>query len=219
VGGLEIGRSIVDSEPFRKAAIEAAQLLTLTSMKGGPRFAAPGEDVLHPDRTIRQALAHAQFVLNSVCTLAIESRVRALEQIQGKQRFINLLHLLTGSGFALLLTNHFEEPMKWIGAIVSFGAAAFALWLPRNVAEIERTVFEDSRKISALSGEIARIETELILNKGVIDDLLAERIAAVIASCREQAVKSKLGQITLGAGVYPPAPTGDSTGNAAAVPE
>jgi hypothetical protein len=65
--------------------------------------------------------------------------------------------------------------MEWIGAIISFGAAAFALWLPSNVSEIEKSVFEGTNRISALSGEIARIETELILRKGEINDTMAER--------------------------------------------
>ena len=196
----------MNSVPYRRAAAEAAQLLNVTSGGRSPHFAAPGE-VLQPDRTIRQALAEAQVLLNQVCVIAIRNRIQSLNEVHRKQRFINLLHLLTGSGFALLLTNHFQEPMKWIGAIVSFGAAAFALWLPSNVSEIEKSVFDGTNRISALSGEIARIETELIVKKGEINDVIAERIASAIASCREEALKWKLGQIAVDAGVFPPAPS------------
>lgn len=202
----------MNTVPYRRAAAEAAQLLSMTSGVGGrPHFAAPGEDLLQPDRAIRQALAEAQFLLNQVCTVAIQSRIRSLDEVHRKQRFINLLHLLTGSGFAVLLTNHFQEPMKWIGASVSFGAAAFALWLPSNVPEIEKSVFEGTNRISALSGEIARIETELILKKGEINDAMADRIASAIASCREEALKWKLGQIAADAGVFPPSPAVQGT--------
>jgi hypothetical protein len=207
VANLEAGELTVNSVPYRRAAAEAAQLLSITSGVSKPRFAAPDEDLLQPDRAIRQALAEAQVLLNQVCTVAIQSRIRSLAEVQGKQRFINLLHLLTGSGFAILITNHFQKPMEWIGAIISFGAAAFALWLPSNVSEIEKSVFEGTNRISALSGEIARIETELILRKGEINDTMAERIATAIASCREEALKWKLGQIAAVAGVFPPAST------------
>jgi hypothetical protein len=198
---------MVNSVAFRKAAAQAAQLLSM--MPGGQsvRFAVPGEDMLQPDRDIRQALAQAQVLLNQVCGIAIQERIRALNEVYKRQRFINLLHLLTGSGFAVLLTNHFEQPMKWIGAIVSFGAAAFALWLPSNVPEIEKSVFEGTNRISALSGEIAHIETEMIFKKGEIDDAMAERIATAIASCREEAFKWKIEQIAADAGVFPSAPS------------
>jgi hypothetical protein len=201
----------VNTVPYRRAAAEAAQLLRMISGVGGPHFAAPGEDLLQPDRAIRQALAEAQLLLNQVCAVAIQSRIRSLSEVHRKQRFINLLHLLTGSGFAVLLTNHFQEPMKWIGASVSFGAAAFALWLPSNVPEIEKSVFEGTNRISALSGEIARIETELILKKGEINDTMADRIASAIAGCREEALKWKLGQIASDAGIFPPSPAVQET--------
>jgi hypothetical protein len=194
----------MSSVPYRKAAIEAARLLALISGREAARFGLSGEDVLHPDRTIRQALAEAQSVLNNVGVAAVESRVRSLERIHQKQRYLNLLHLLTGSGFVLLLTNHFEEPMKWIGAILSLGAGLFALWLPMNVPEIERTVFDGTKTIASLSKEITRIEIELLLKKGEIDDAMAERIATVIATCTEEAVKWKLGKVAGDAGVYPP---------------
>jgi hypothetical protein len=180
---------------YRRAAVEAAQLLALTPQTQDAHFAAPDEAVFHPDRTIRQALARAQFVLNTVCTVAVEGRLRSLQKIQRKQRLINLLHILTASGFAVLLTNHFEEPMKWIGAIVSAGAGAFALWLPSNIPDIERSVLEGTNTISTLSGTIARLEFELTMKKDQIGDELSEQIATALASCREQAVKWKFNQM------------------------
>jgi hypothetical protein len=217
VANIEAGGLTVNSVPYRNAAAEAAQLISMISGGRSPHFAAPGEDVLQPDRTIRQALAEAQALLNQVCVVAIQKRVQSLSQVYSKQRFLNLLHLLTGSGFAVLLTNHFQEPMKWIGAIVSFGAAAFALWLPSNIQEVERSVFDGTNRISALSGEIARIEIELIMKKGEITDAIAERIGSVIASCREEALKWKLGQMAADAGVFPPSAavqTGNPAGTA-----
>lgn len=120
-----------DSLAFRKAAAAAEKYLALVSPTETARFAVGGEEGVNSVPNIINALDRSKANLDNACTQAFESRVRSLEQIYRKQRYINLLHLLTGSGFAVLLTNHFEEPMKWIGAVVSFGAAAAALWLPR----------------------------------------------------------------------------------------
>jgi hypothetical protein len=189
------------SPAYKRAAAEAEKLLVSYSEEKPPRFASPGEDIRDPERKIRQALADAQVLLNQVCRAALEDRIKSLSKIQQKQRFINLLHLLTGSGFVLLLTTQFGTPIKWMGAAVSFVAGAIALWLPRDVPAIETEISEDTNRISSLSGQIGRIETKLLLGKAIDDDL-ANEISTVIGNCRELAEKWSIGKIQAAAGVY-----------------
>lgn len=79
----------------------------------------------------------------------------------------------------------------------------------------EQSVFESKNRITELSGQIARIQTELLLKKGVIDDALSNRISDVIGRCQELTVNLQLGQKAEDAGIYNPAPPADPAGKAA----
>ena len=70
--------------------------------------------VLQPERTIRQALAEAQYILNQTSSVALQRRMAALEQIRSRQRIVNGLHLLTGSVRFLLIADNFgAHRMGW----------------------------------------------------------------------------------------------------------
>jgi hypothetical protein len=194
------------------AAKQANELLALYSPVKPPRFAIAEVEVLQPERSIKQALAEAQFILNQTSMTALTRRISALSGIRRRQRIINSLHLLSGSGFILLIANQFPDVTKWMGAIVSLSAGFLALALPNDAKTIEKEIFEDTNTVSTLSGEIARIQTQMLLDPDLTKDNLAGQIASTIGKCMELARKYELNAIAVESGFYPRLPPKEAQG-------
>jgi hypothetical protein len=185
------------------AARSANDFLLKYSPQKPPRFATGDIQILQPERTIRQALAEAQYILNQTFSAALQRRTTALEKIQRRQRIINGMHLLTGSGFVLLIANQSPEPIKWIGAILGLGAGILGLTIPENANALEKQISEDTDTVSSLSGKIAKIQTLLIIDPDLSRGDMATQIADAIAQCTALATKYGLDQIALKHGFYP----------------
>jgi len=174
---------------LQAAAAQARDFLAVYSPYKPPRFAAGGADVLQPERTIRQALEEAQFILLETSRAAFQTRIRSLASVRRWQRVINSLHLLTGSGFVLLIADKFSGPTKWLGALVSLGAGILALFLPGDVRSVESEIFNDAAAASQLSGEITKIQTRLLFKTVADDPSLAADISAAVGKATELATK------------------------------
>ncbi|HEX8565304.1 MAG TPA: hypothetical protein VF648_06505 [Pyrinomonadaceae bacterium] len=194
----------MQNQQFQSAAQRGQELLVLYSPNKPPKFALNEAGVLQPAQTIQKALSEAQFILNETSTIALKSRISSLAKSRKIQRIINGLHLITGSGFVLLIANQFAEPTKWIGALISLGAGILALLLPGDPKIIEQQVFEDINTVSALSGEIARIQTIMLTKNPETDEKLSSEIATLIGKCIELSRKYELDKIAQeNGGVYP----------------
>jgi hypothetical protein len=95
-----------------------------------------------------------------------------------------------------------------IGAVLSFLAGLIALFLPRNLVGLERQVSEDVATLSSLSGDIAKIQAQLLYSHIGEDPALAERITIVIGECARLSKKYELDQVAIRIGYLP---RGDST--------
>ena len=71
---------------IQAAAARARDFLALYSPNKPPRFAAAGAEVLQPARMIREALEEAQFILVETSRAALQSRIKELAKVRGRQR-------------------------------------------------------------------------------------------------------------------------------------
>ncbi len=190
------------------AAKQAYDLLELYSPEKPRRLPTARSDtadvqLLHPERTIKEALAEAQFILNQTSNNALRRRMSALTSLRKRQRVINGLHLLSGSGFILLIANRIPDLAKWIGAIVSLSAGLVGLVLPTNMHTLEAEVTGDINSVSNLAGEIAHLQTKLLLEPDLTKGTVAMEIASVIQKCMELARKYELHTVAAEFGFYP----------------
>jgi hypothetical protein len=152
---------------------------------------------------VQKALAEAQFILNQASTTALRGRIDALDKIRNRQRVINGLHLLTGSGFVLLIADAFPTAVKWAGAVISLAAGIIGLILPANADALEKGIFDDTSEVSALSGEIARIQTQLLIDPDLTKGTIASDIANMVGKCMTLATRYGLNEIAAKQGFYP----------------
>jgi len=185
------------------AAARARDFLAIYSPNKPPRFAAPGAEVLQPTRTIREALEEAQFILVETSRVALQSRIKELANMRGRQRLINALHLVSGSGFVALIAGLYPDQVKWVGAVISLGAGILALTLPTDPQSVEKDVFSDAATASQLSGEITRIQTRLLFKTVEEEPALADEVSAVIGKASELSTKYRLNDIAAASGFYP----------------
>ncbi|HSY47372.1 MAG TPA: hypothetical protein VLC46_01035 [Thermoanaerobaculia bacterium] len=188
---------------LQKAAAQARDFLALYSPNKPPRFAAPGAEILQPARMIREALEEAQFILVETSRAALQSRIKELAKMRGRQRIINGLHLVSGSGFVVLIAGLYPDQIKWIGAVISLGAGIFALTLPTDQQSVETDVFNDAATASRLSGEITRIQTRLLFKTVEEEPALIDEISTVIGRASELSTKYRLNDIAAASGFYP----------------
>lgn len=177
------------------------QLLGLYAVEKPPRFATGDVERPQPVAEVQKALAEAQFLLNEASTQAMHRRIDALEKVRGRQRIINGIHLLTGSGFVLLIANTHPLEVKWAGAVISLAAGFISLTLPANADALGKQIFEDTNAVSALSGELAVLQTRLVLEPDI--KKVASDVARVIGRCMELATIYGLQDIALKQGFYP----------------
>lgn len=193
---------------YTQALTAATEFLQLYSPNKPSRLAFASVPESDAERKLNEALQEAQVVLQETSKRAFEARIANLKTLENRQLAVNGVHLLTGSAFVLLIANKFPGPMKWIGAVFSFVAGLIALFLPRNLAELERQVSEDVATLSSLSGDIAKIQAQLLYSHLGEDPALAERITVVIGECARLSKKYELDQIAIRVGYLP---RGDST--------
>lgn len=187
---------------FQNAARAAHTFLLAVAPDKTTRFAAPGAEILQPDRTIRQALSEAQLALNRTSTGSIRKRIAALKAVRKKQLWINIAHFATGSALASLVANWHPDLIKWGAAIIAFSAGAVGLTLPKSVAGIEQQVLDDTDAVSSLSGQVAQLQTQLLLKNPETDEKLATEIASIIGRCMELAKKYELDFLTAESELY-----------------
>lgn len=195
------------------AAARARDFLALYSPNKPSRFAAPGAEVLQPTRMIREALEEAQFILVETSRTALQSRIKELARMRGRQRIINGLHLVSGSGFVVLIAGLYPDQVTWIGAVISLGAGILALTLPTDPQSVETDVFSDAATASQLSGEITRIQTRLLFKTIEEEPVLADEVSSVIGKASELSTKYRLNDIAAASGFYPRSgrPAGEAT--------
>jgi hypothetical protein len=152
-------------------------------------------ELIQPERRIREALAEAQFVLNITSKIALEKRSKFLRSSVNKQRTINILHFITGSGFISLIALNNPGFIKWLGAAISLVAGVIALMLPKDLGVLEKDLTQDINTLSALAGEIASIQTELIFESNFSNKELVKRITQTIGKCIQLSKKYELDQL------------------------
>ena len=190
---------------YKEALDVAMDFLRVYSPNKPPRFVVPpSSDLLQPEKRIREALAEAQFILNQTSGTALQKRADLLRSSRNKQRWVNMLHFITGSGFVSLIALDNPGPVKWLGAAVSLIAGILALTLPKNPSTIEMEILRDIRMLSSLAGEISQIQTELLFTSVEKSERLQGRIALVIGHCMELSKKYELDRLAeFTGGIYP----------------
>lgn len=193
------------TDSYNKAIEGSLGLLRLYSPYKPPMFAVtPTEEILQPELRIREALAEAQFILNQTSKAALRKRLEYLKSAMRKQRAVNMLHFVSASGFVILLANVQSTIVKWIGASISLVAGLLAFTVPKNLTSLEAEVFADTEILSALSGDVAKIQSELVLNSVKDNPELAERVYFAIAECTRLSKKYELDSLAkLYGGFYP----------------
>jgi hypothetical protein len=185
------------------------EILSQYAPEKPPRFATGDLEAARPAQTVntvQKALTETQFILNQASTTALRRRINALDKIRNRQRIINGLHLLTGSGFVLLIADTFPTPVKWVGAAISLVAGVIGLTLPANADTLEKGIFEDTNDVSVLSGEITRIQTQLLIDPDLTKGTIASDVANAISKCMTLATRYGLNEIAVQHGFYPRSP-------------
>lgn len=198
----------MEAEEIRLAFNQSSQFLDQYAPEKPPRFATGDIELLQRTgaqtvNMVQKALTEAQFILNQTSTTALRRRIETLDTNRSRQRFINGLHLLTGSGFVLLIADAFPTAVKWAGAGVSLAAGIIGLTLPANADMLEKGIFDDANEVSTLSGEIARIQTQILIDPDMTREGIASDVATTIGRCMKLAAKYGLNEIAARHGFYP----------------
>lgn len=181
----------------------ARNFLLLFSPDKPPRYGVGGERVRNPVQMLGKALDEAQFVLNQSSSAAIRNRSSALSRRRRIQIFINALHFVTASSFALLLADQWPQVMKWVIPGVSLTAGILGIALPALSPSNERQLFADIDRVSELSGRIVSAQTQLRLGTPKQLKALEAEILSVLDLCTALAKRYELDQVAAAAGSLP----------------
>ena len=119
------------------------------------------------------------------------------------QKFVNVLHFVTASSFALLIVRQWPEIMKWIIPAISVTAGIIGITLPTSSENNERQIYSDIDRVSELSGRIVKVQSQLGMASDKLSQAVESEALTVLGMCTALAKRYELDQAAASAGALP----------------
>jgi hypothetical protein len=184
-----------NTQSYNEALFQAHSFLTQYGSGEELYAVSPTPIELEKSKTFEEALATASVLLNKALESSFKLRLKKLKVSKKKQRLINILHFITASAFVSLLGKESPDLIKWAGAIIALVAGIISLTLPDGIADIEKGVDEDTKKIGILTGKIAEAGITLKTQKTEIPESFFKELTVTIGDCAKLAKELELDRI------------------------